>query len=195
MPGPVEIVFLILLAPWLMLPAVLANMAPVLLKGKMPLDFGKDFFDGRRFLGDGKTIEGTIGGTMIGTFVGLAQFGLLYFLGAGDSQWGFGTDIYAILIIALIAFGALFGDLLGSFLKRRLNFKRGAKFPVMDQYDLVIGVFILLLIFPFARPWALDRYLWDWHFITFLTIIVGTFAVHRISNIVAYKLGWKDVPY
>lgn len=195
MPGPLEIVLLVLLAPWLMLPAVLANMSPVLLKGKMPLDFGKDFFDGRRILGDGKTIEGLIGGTMVGTFVGLSQFGLLYFLDAGETQWGFGMDMYAIVIIVLIAFGALFGDLLGSFLKRRLNIKRGAKFPIMDQYDLVIGVFILLMIFPFSRPWALDRYLLDWHFITLLTIVIGTFAVHRISNLVAYKAGWKKVPW
>ncbi len=85
--------------------------------------------------------------------------------------------------------------MLGSFLKRRLNIKRGAKFPIMDQYDLIIGVFILLMIFPFSRTWALDRYLWEWHFITLLTIVIGTYAVHRISNLVAYKAGWKKVPW
>jgi CDP-2,3-bis-(O-geranylgeranyl)-sn-glycerol synthase len=195
MPGAVEIILLILLAPWLFLPAVLANMAPVFLGGKKPVDFGKDFFDGRRILGDGKTIGGTIGGTLVGFTVGMAQITLLLFLSATDTMWSYGDSWYAIPIVALVAFGALFGDLLGSFLKRRLNFERGAKFPIMDQYDLVIGVIIILLILPFSRDWFLDRFIFHPHWITLVAILLGTYLVHRISNLVAYKIGKKDVPW
>lgn len=178
-----------------MLPAAIANMSPVFLKGKTPLDFGKCFKDGSRILGDGKTIEGTLGGTLIGGLAGLIQLTIIHFLGLGSSMWGFGPPGVSILIVFTIAFGALFGDLLGSFLKRRLKFKRGAKFPVMDQYDLVIGVMILLFLFPYSRPWALDQLIFDWHWISLLTIIVFTYLIHRISNIIGYLIGVKKVPW
>ncbi len=196
MPSPVDIIFLILLGPWLMLPAVLSNMAPVFLKGKIPLDQGKEW-GGKRILGDGKTIEGTVGGTLVGTVVGLGQMMFIWALGATGSQWSFGNDYLAILVIVLFAFGALFGDLLGSFIKRRLDFKGGAKFPIMDQYDLIIGVALMIILFSliFQSTWALDRFILDWHWITLVAIIAGTFLVHRISNIIGYKIGVKDVPW
>ena len=195
MPGLLEIVYLILAAGWLFLPAVLANMSPVFVGGGKPVDLGKNFFDGRRLLGDGKTIRGTIGGAMIGFLVGTIQIIILAAVGGLDTMWSFGDNYYAFIIVLLIAFGALFGDLLGSFLKRRLNFKRGAKFPIMDQYDLVIGVIILLLILPFSRSWFLGSFIYHPHWITILGIILGTYLVHRISNLVAYKIGKKDVPW
>ena len=52
-----------------------------------------------------------------------------------------------LLSITLLAVGALLGDLVKSFFKRRFGKERGSKWPVADQYDLVVGAFVLLLIF------------------------------------------------
>ncbi|MFH1257559.1 MAG: CDP-archaeol synthase [Candidatus Micrarchaeota archaeon] len=53
-----------------MLPAYIANSAPVLLSGWGPLDRKALFGDGNRILGDSKTIRGTLGGIVAGILVG-----------------------------------------------------------------------------------------------------------------------------
>jgi CDP-2,3-bis-(O-geranylgeranyl)-sn-glycerol synthase len=193
--GAVEIIQYILLAAWFFLPAGVSNMAPCFLKGKTPVDMGKDFVDGNRLFGDGKTIEGLIGGTLIGTFFGILQIGLLYILGMEDGMMSFGDGLGALLVVSLIAFGALFGDLIGSFIKRRLKLKRGQKAPLMDQYNLVAGVLILLVSFPIARPWFLEHFIYEWHWITLVTVLVATYVLHRVINLIAHALGLKKVPW
>ncbi|MDD5096827.1 MAG: CDP-archaeol synthase, partial [Candidatus ainarchaeum sp.] len=49
------------------LPCYIANAAPVLLGGGQPIDFGANFPDGRRILGDAKTVRGFVGGVAAGT--------------------------------------------------------------------------------------------------------------------------------
>ena len=51
-----------------------------------------------------------------------------------------------ILIGFLLGFGALLGDALGSFLKRRLGIGRGKPAPILDQLDFIIVALILVLI-------------------------------------------------
>ena len=170
-------------------------MAPCFLKGTHPIDLGKRFVDGERLLGDGKTIEGLIGGTLIGAFVGLLQALLLWIIGQENSDLSFGPGYTKILVIFLFAFGALFGDLLGSFVKRRLKVKRGQKAPLLDQYNLFVGVFVLILIFPMSRAWMLDHFFYSWHWISLVTLLVATFVLHRTINILAHALGLKKVPW
>lgn len=109
---------LVLESIYWILPAYIANAVPVILGGGVPLDFGKNFLDGKRIFGDGKTIKGFGVGVIIGTLVGVLQ---------GRAELGF-----------LISVGALCGDLAGSFLKRRMNMESGEGLPVVDQLGFVV---------------------------------------------------------
>ena len=64
---------IIIQALWLIIPAYIANASAVLVGGGTPIDFGKNWKDGRRILGDGKTWNGLI----VGAFFGITSgFGL-----------------------------------------------------------------------------------------------------------------------
>ena len=64
---------IILQSLWLILPAYIANGCAALFGGGTPIDFGKNYNDGKRILGDGKTWRGLILGTLFGMIGG---FGL-----------------------------------------------------------------------------------------------------------------------
>ena len=88
-----------------------------------------------------------------------------------------------ILIGFLLGFGALLGDAIGSFLKRRLGIGRGKPAPILDQLDFLI-VALILVSFVVKLNWL------------FVVIaIVMTLVIHLIANTGAYLLGMKDVWY
>jgi hypothetical protein len=97
-----------------------ANGAPVLAKkifgarGAWPLDFGALFVDGRPLFGPSKTIRGV-------AFAILAAAVAAPFLGA---PWSVG---------ALAGAAAMAGDLLSSFIKRRLNLQSQSMAFGLDQ--------------------------------------------------------------
>lgn len=63
-------------------PAFVANGSGPLVKNGTPIDFRKNFQDGRRILGDGKTFEGLLMGLTYGTTVGVVlSFFFLEFIG------------------------------------------------------------------------------------------------------------------
>jgi len=160
---------------WLILPAYFANFFPVLLKGKCPIDRRKKFVDGNRVFGDGKTIEGFIGGFLIGILIGLIQIYLQSYL---PLQF-----YHNLLTITLLSFGAVFGDLIGSFVKRRFGLKRGDSAPLLDQLDfLIISLVFLSLIAKIS-----------FSIVIFLVII--TPIIHLLSNIFAYLFKLKDKPW
>ncbi len=149
--------------------AYAANGAPILFGGgKTPLDFKKKI-GGKRIFGDNKTVRGTAASLIAGVIVGLIEYPFLH---------------YMLLIAILLTIGANFGDLLGSFIKRRLNYKHGAGFPIMDQYGFF--VFALLFAFPLGN-------LPNLYGIIFLIILTG--AAHVLTNRGAYKLNLKKVPW
>ncbi len=155
------------------LPAYVANGTPVvvakLLPVKHPLDGGKYFIDQRRVLGNGKTLEGFLGGTLAGT---LTAYVLEY--------WHMHT-LEEGLILSL---GALLGDLAGSFIKRRLGIKRGDPAPLLDQLDFLLGA--LALYYVFYGP--IDP-------LQATILIVVTPVLHLATNSAAYVLGLKDKPW
>jgi CDP-2,3-bis-(O-geranylgeranyl)-sn-glycerol synthase len=81
----------------------------------------------------------------------------------------------------LLSSGALFGDMMGSFIKRRLGIKQGRPAPILDQLNFIFGA--LLFTYPFS-PIPLDM---------IITICLITPIVHLTSNIIAYKLKIKKV--
>jgi CDP-2,3-bis-(O-geranylgeranyl)-sn-glycerol synthase len=149
---------------WLFLPAYFANAAPVLLHGGGPLDGGRSCRDGKRILGDHKTIYGTLAGVAAGALFAVAQ---------GNALQG-----------TLFAIGAISGDLLFAFIKRRLGLEPGKPLPLWDQVGFIILAIILgSLVLP--RPtWQQD-----------VAMIVTTIPVHYVSNLFAWGLSWKKEPW
>lgn len=159
---------------WFILPAYIANSSPTILKGKHPVDFGKKF-KGARILGDGKTIEGALGGIIAGFIIGAIQIQI------NSTLSGIINVDYTIVF--LLSVGAIFGDMVGSFLKRRFNIQRGNPAPLLDQLDFLL--FAIIFIVPFVSLTSKQ----------FLILVVFTPIIHWLSNLVAYYLKIKDVPW
>ncbi len=83
-------------------PAFVANGSGPLVKNGTPIDFRKNFQDGRRILGDGKTFEGLLMGLTYGTTVGVVLSFFFWssldnhFLhgGTGCNAWRYGWGIH-----------------------------------------------------------------------------------------------------
>ena len=182
----------ILRAIWLMVPMLIANSAAVLFGGGTPVDFGKTMKDGTRCLGDGKTWNGLIGGTLSGMGLGMIQVIIMNLL--DKPEWTYGECVpCTVFILFLLAFGSMFGDMLGSFIKRRMKIARGAKFPVMDQYDFFIGT--MMLIVPLQWAWLRANFLEGVYLVGFIGLILLIPVMHRAVNIIGFKMGKKDVPW
>jgi len=175
-----EIIALISKAVWLMLPAYIANPTAVVFGGGTPVDFGKNWKDGRRILGDGKTFRGLVGGTACGIVVGIMQMNV-------PSQWSLGS--FTLTTIITLSFGALLGDMVKSFFKRRSGFERGAKLPLVDQLDFVAGAWILTYLFD--PVWFSDNFT----FWIIITVLILTPLLHRLTNIIGYYIKLKKEPW
>jgi CDP-2,3-bis-(O-geranylgeranyl)-sn-glycerol synthase len=173
----------LLSALWIMLPAYLPNPVAALCGGGTPIDLGRSFSDGKRVFGDGKTWRGLIAGILAGIAIGLLQI-----WAAGAYDLGI-LPRQTLLSIMLLAIGALLGDLVKSFFKRRFGKERGAKWPVADQYDLVAGSFVLLLIFN--PSWLFAEVTLP----AFICILILTPVLHRAANIIGYLYKVKEVPW
>lgn len=172
---------------YFILPAYFSNGAGLLFGGGMPVDFGKSDKNGVRWIGDGVTWKGLIGGTLIGIITGIIQGLAAPYILSNFGQF-ITTPIITnvsegILIGFLLGFGALLGDALGSFLKRRLGIGRGKPAPILDQLDFLI---VALILVSFVVKL-------DWVFI--VMAIVLTLIIHLLANTGAYLLGLKDVWY
>jgi CDP-2,3-bis-(O-geranylgeranyl)-sn-glycerol synthase len=176
---------------WLMLPALIPNSAAVLFGGGRPMDLGK-IWRGKRVLGDGKTWRGFFGGSLAGVVFGIVQIGLADLFGT-ESSWGFGDWPWSLCVVLSLGFGAMIGDSLGSFVKRRLEIGRGDKAPVLDQYNFVAGAIVLVLIFQ--SGWFIDHYIEGNGIFGLALFLIVVPLLHRGVNIIGYKLGKKNVPW
>ncbi|MEM0084998.1 MAG: CDP-2,3-bis-(O-geranylgeranyl)-sn-glycerol synthase [Candidatus Methanomethylicia archaeon] len=151
---------------WKVLPAYIANATPlIMVRSGHPIDLNKKFIDGRPLLGPGKTIEGFFVGFISGILTGLLQ-------NPGNLMRAF-----------TLSLGAMLGDLLGSFIKRRLNIGRGRPAPFLDQATFIIVALLLSSKFESYTIWEM------------FTIILITIPIHLITNMVAYMVGIKKVPW
>ncbi|MHC1635010.1 MAG: CDP-2,3-bis-(O-geranylgeranyl)-sn-glycerol synthase [Candidatus Methanospirareceae archaeon] len=175
----------IAVAIWLMLPAYVANGSAALFGGKKPIDRGI-FFGKHRLLGDGKTYEGLLRGFFCGFSIGIIQTRIGEWLGIKPS---FGTFSFAIIPLSCLSLGAMLGDIMGSFVKRRIGLERGAMLPIIDQLDFVFGAWLLL--FLFARNWFLEAFTVE----ILLAIVIITPFLHLSTNYIAFKMGKKKVPW
>ena len=179
-------------ALWFFLPAFVANPAAVLFGGGRPIDLGRTLRDGERLFGDGKTWRGLVGGTAGGALLGLL-LSTPFLVLAPSSSWSFGSTVpEALGASAVLAFGALLGDLAGAFVKRRMHLPRGAKASGLDQYDFVLGALLLSLAIP---SWSVPRFFSGDALLGLLAIIVITPALHRAVNLIGYRMGKKHEPW
>ena len=148
---------------WIYLPAYFANATPVALGGGPALDGGEKWLDGKPFLGSHKTLRGCIFGTLAGLIIGVIQGNPL----AGLTQ----------------GFGAILGDLIGSFLKRRLDIAPGASLPILDQIDFILTA--ILISQPFTRATFTEM--------TVITIV--TIPIHYLVNYISWMTKMKDHPW
>jgi CDP-2,3-bis-(O-geranylgeranyl)-sn-glycerol synthase len=168
---------------WILIPAYAANGFPPLARGKIPIDRGHCWGDGGRIFGQGKTVEGFIVGVAAGTFFGAVETFIQPSLNAYAGLWGIGLPNMSIFIGFVIAFGALLGDLVGSFIKRRAGFESGADAPILDQLNFVVGSFVLASFFTQITIWM-----------SVIAAIV-TPIIHRTACIIGYQLRMKRVPW
>ncbi len=166
-------------------PAYLANMMPVIFDRleilkifKKPIDGGLRLGSDRVF-GENKTWRGIIAGIAGGVIAAFIQYCL--FAGNIFSNLAI-IDYSGFIVLGLLGgLGAILGDLLKSFFKRRFGIKSGRSWPVFDQIDYIVGFF--LFIYIIARP--------SWEII--VAAIVLSLVLHPIVNIVAYLLKIKKV--
>lgn len=151
---------------WNIFPAYVANASPLIfVKKGHPIDLNRKFIDGKPIFGKGKTIEGFLIGVILGTITGLVQ--------------GHG------LISFTLSIGAMIGDVSGSFIKRRLSISRGKPAPIIDQTMFLLGA-ILLTNLTYEKTF---------NFIDIITLILITIPIHFITNVIAYLLKIKNVPW
>lgn len=168
------------------LPAYFANMTPPVLRKLRafeflagPVDFGKNL-NGRPILGSHKTWRGLI----FGSAAGIGVFSLQAYLDGFEFFGQFALIDYQSANVLwsgfLLSFGALFGDMLFSFFKRRLNIAPGKSFLPFDQIDYVVGAF--LLTSPYLR---LELSVW-------ITLTAATFVLHILVNRIGYEIGISE---
>lgn len=185
-----SLAFALLQSFWFFLPAYVANPTAVLFGGGAPIDGGRVLADGHRLFGDGKTWRGFGGGVFSGILLGLVLWAVGPLL---DPDLSFGPMPQALVPITVLPTGALLGDLLGSYVKRRLGKPKGAKTPGLDWYDFYLGAFALLAVLDY--PFFLAHYVAGDAIYGFLFVTVITPVLHRVVNILGFRLGKKDVPW
>ena len=194
MTGIVEVLQIMIVGFWLFIPAMVPNSAAAVTGrfGRTKMDFGKSW-RGKRIFGDGKSWAGFFGGAMIGVIIGLLMISIAALFGDTDDYWGFGPFWKNVGVLFCLAFGSLLGDLCGAFIKRRLGMERGQKAPILDQYDFVAGAFLLTFaVFP---DFVINNYIEGWHIVALIFILLITFFLHRIVNIIGYMMGVKKEPW
>jgi hypothetical protein len=126
-----------------------------------PLDF-KIIYKKNRLIGDSITIAGLAVSLL---------FGLILYILIKNIVWS---------IIPIIVF---MGDLLGSFIKRRISKKRGEFVLFVDHgnYMILLGAIFMLL-----------------HYIDIFfafTALLLTYMLHPLACIIAYRLNLRENPY
>ncbi len=164
-----SLILLIVNALKFIFPAYCANATPVLAGGGTKMDFGRNFFDGKRIFGNNKTFRGFFFGWAIGMLVGSIEY--VIFPG------------YPVLFIVLTPLGALLGDLTGAFLKRRIGIAPGGLLPIVDQIDFVVGALVFALPLKIVY-WQLA-----------ITVLLITPPIHLFTNFLAYKMKLKKHPW
>ncbi len=154
----------------LLLLILAANGAPILAaavlrrSGNRPLDGGLLWLDGNPLLGHSKTWRGV----------------LLALIAAAVMAWLMGLPVHIGLIIGAFA---MIGDLLSSFIKRRLGMKSSSRALVLDQIPES-----LLPLLAVKQYFALD-------WLTIVETVTAFFILELVLSRILYHLRVRRHPY
>jgi CDP-2,3-bis-(O-geranylgeranyl)-sn-glycerol synthase len=179
---------------WVLLPAYLANAAATFPRGRgPPMDLGRSLAsDGRRILGNSKTWSGFVVGSLFPLWVGILENWLVSIAPPNLKVVPAyaPTLLGAVPVVLLLSVGALTGDAIGSFIKRRRGIEAGGRMFPLDQLLFVAvpvaagvalypSVFVPTFLTPFGALWT----------------IVFTLGLHVAFNYLGYWWGLKKVPW
>lgn len=157
---------------YLMMPAYLANMTPPFTR----FWHGWNAPVSERWLGSHKTVVGALAGILVALGAAFVQSRMDWTGSLVDyRQWP--------LIGLLLGAGAIGGDILKSFFKRRMKIAPGGRWIPADQLDFGIGA--LILISPLAHL--------SWTDVA--AILAITFAGDILINHVAFRLHIRDTAW
>jgi hypothetical protein len=147
-----------------------ANCAPLAAKyllgarGSWPVDGGLVFFDGRPWFGKSKTVRGVLLGTLAPALIAPLV----------------GYDVFQGIAIGA---AAMAGDVMSSFIKRRLGYAPSSQLIGLDQ---ILEVLLPALI---ARVWfGLTG--WDIAY-----VVVAFIVIALLLSKLLYRLRLRDEPY
>lgn len=164
----------ILKSLYFFLPAYLANMAPSVLRS-VPL-LNKPIHEG--IFGSHKTWRGIVAATLIGGITFAIQ--KYYFL-QGFTDWAvIDYADFSLTLGFVMGFGAIIGDLVKSYYKRKAGIAPGECWFPWDQLDFAIGglAFTCLIYVPPAEIAAL--------------IFIISPVLHIIVNYMGYLIGINE---
>lgn len=150
---------------------VIANRIPVLNRWTTPLDFGMKY-RGQPIFGANKSWRGVLSGVLVGMLLGVLFFP---WLGALD-------HVNHAILGGALGLGALIGDAVESFLKRRFGVKPGESWFPFDQIDYILGGLLFSLPFIRLRP------------VEYGVIAILYFCLHLAGSYVGYLLHLKSKP-
>jgi CDP-2,3-bis-(O-geranylgeranyl)-sn-glycerol synthase len=190
---------IIVQAFWIVIPIYVANASAVIVGGGTPIDLGKTWKDGRRILGDGKTWRGLFAGTFLGMTAGFGLAVAASYLSTSPYSFLALTNFEGFpLMIPLLfslCFGALLGDVIESFFKRRIGKDRGQDWIPFDQLDFMVGALLfsfltseLLYVLQLTQaPWFFVH-ITSWHI---LVLLLVTPFIHISANVLFRRMKKK----
>lgn len=179
---------------WVLIPPYIASATATFPRGRgPPMDFGRTWpWDGRRIFGPSKSWSGFIFGCLFALPFGLLEAWLILLAPPNLAivpQYA-STVAGAIPLVLLLVVGAMTGDALGSFVKRRLNLGSGARAPLLDQLPFVaVPILLGALVYPSVFVptfFSLEALFW---------LLVFTLGLHTAFNWVGHAAGLKQVPW
>ena len=169
-----------------MAPLGLANMFPTYVKGvfkklAIPVDFGKTM-GGQPLFGRTKTWRGIIFAMIGGEIAFLLLYWFCTYEGFLNYVFFDATEL-PIWLGFLLGLGAIIGDLIESFIKRRFKRESSSRWFPWDNIDYLIGGYVVWVFFVDV----------EWY-IYLVTLIIGL-VLHVIFNLIGYALKIKKEPW
>ncbi|MFA5102326.1 MAG: CDP-2,3-bis-(O-geranylgeranyl)-sn-glycerol synthase [Candidatus Thermoplasmatota archaeon] len=190
---------IIIQALWIVIPIYVANASAVIVGGGTPIDLGKTWKDGRRVLGDGKTWRGLFAGTFLGMTAGFGLAVAASYISASSYSFLALTNFEGFpLMIPLLfslCFGALLGDVIESFFKRRIGKDRGQDWIPFDQLDFMVGALLfsfltseILSVLQLTNDHWFFVHITSWHI---LVLLLVTPFIHISANVLFRRMKKK----
>jgi CDP-2,3-bis-(O-geranylgeranyl)-sn-glycerol synthase len=169
---------------WIILPAYAVNgLIPLVgLRKTHPIDFGKKF-RGKPLFGPGKTWEGLVFGCFIGILIASIEMLAFPYLPFDQSPVPLTIVPMSPLLGLMLGIGAIAGDIVGSFIKRRIGLPRGAIAPLLDQEDFLLGSLLFASFLAAIKP--------DW----VLLLVIITPILHLVANLIGFRIRVKKQPW